>query len=147
MLQKRARAGLGLLLGKEAIQPRNKSSRPNPPPAQRQTSASSPRAQPSQLTSLSLGRARGVVQRVSSQPIGGGPASFQPIGDGPASSQPIGGCPASLRPIEGGPAPRSQSAAVRRAASWPCAGRPLVARGAGKARCSGRPVEDVIVSV
>lgn len=83
---RKGRTGLGLWRGKEAIKPRNKSSRPSPPLAQPRPEASSPPARPSQLTSLLLSRPAGVVRRDSSQPIGGGGASSQPIGGGAARS-------------------------------------------------------------
>ena len=71
MLQKRVRIGLGLQQGKEAIKPRNKSSRPNPPPAQRRIAASSrSRTKSADLAVVLLGPQSGPVE--SSQPIGGG---------------------------------------------------------------------------
>ena len=73
MLQKRVRIGLGLQQGKEAIKPRNKSSSPNPPPAQRRIAASSRSpTESADLAVVLLGPQSGPA--ASSQPIGGGPA-------------------------------------------------------------------------
>lgn len=116
MLQKRVRIGLGLQQGKEAIKPRNKSSRPNPPPAQRRIAASSRSpTESADLAVVLLGPQSGPA--ASSQPIGGGPA---PCSQSATALPPLSQSAAALRPLSQSAAALFLSAnlALRAGLSW-----------------------------